>query len=91
MLVGAAAAGGLGWLQWLILKRVVGRPSDWVTTSVVGAAVSTPLGTGLAVDTLARAGLPATATWPVGLALLGVQLILGMALVAVVVWQAGKP
>ena len=36
-LVAVTAAGGLAWLQWLVLKRVVGRPNEWVTTSVVGS------------------------------------------------------
>lgn len=90
VLVGLAAAGGLGWLQWLILKRVLGRPNQWVTTSVVGAAVSTPLTTGLLLDTLARAGLPPHATLPVGLGLLGAQLVLGTLGVAGVAWTLGR-
>jgi hypothetical protein len=90
VLMGLAAAGGLGWLQWLMLKRVLGRPNRWVTTSVVGAAVSTPLSTGLVLDTLARAGLPPDAALPVGLGLLGAQLVLGTLGVAGVAWTLGR-
>jgi hypothetical protein len=83
-------AAGLGGLQWLALKRLVGRPNQWVTASVVGAAVNAPLSTGMLLDTLARAGLPAQAMLPVGLALLGMQLVLGTLGVSAVVGLMGK-
>jgi hypothetical protein len=89
-LVAVTAAGGLAWLQWLVLKRVVGRPNEWVTTSVVGAAVNAPLSTGLLLDLLLRAGLPAASAVPAGLALLGLQLLLGSVGVGMVVWTLGK-
>lgn len=86
VLLGVGAAGGLGWLQWLILKRLVGRPNQWVATSVVGAAVSTPLGTGMVLDSLLKSGLPPAAAVPVGLGLLLAQVVLGAVLVAAVAW-----
>jgi hypothetical protein len=86
LMVGLAASGGLGWLQWLILKRLVRQPNSWMATSVIGAAVSTPLSTTMLLETLVRAGLPAAATLPVGLGLLAGQLALGTLMVAVVAW-----
>ena len=85
LVLGLAASGGLGWLQWLILKRLV-RPNSWMAASVIGAAVSTPLSTTMLLEMLVRAGLPAAATLPVGLGLLAGQLVLGTVMVAVVTW-----
>lgn len=89
-LVAGLAAGGLAWLQWLVLKRVVGRPNEWVATSVVGAAINAPLSTSLLLDLLLRAGLPAASAVPAGLALLAIQLLLGSLGVMLVVWTLGK-
>jgi hypothetical protein len=91
VLLGLVLGGGLGWAQWMILKRLLRRPGEWAATSVVGAAVSAPLGTGLALDSLVRAGLPPAAVWPVGLSILLAQLVLGTVWVGVVaVWGAGR-
>jgi hypothetical protein len=77
-------AAGLGALQWMAVRRLVGRPNRWVAASVVGAAVNAPLSTGLLLDTLVRAGLPTQSMLPVGLGLLGMQLLLGTAGVSAV-------
>ena len=89
-LVGLAAAGGLAWLQWRVVRRLVGRPNEWVATSVLGAAVNAPLSASLLLDVLLRAGLPAQAALPAGLLLLGAQLALGTVGVAAVAWVLGR-
>ena len=86
MVFGVVAGGGLGWLQWQILKRLLGRPNSWMAGSVIGAAVSTPLTAGLLLEALVRAGLPAAAMLPVGLALVAGQLALGTVMVVAVAW-----
>jgi hypothetical protein len=90
LLAGLLAAAGMGWLQWRVLKRLAGRPNDWVAASVIGASVSTPLTTGLLLNTLVRVGLPASAVMPVGLGLLAGLLVAGAACVGVVAWLATR-
>jgi hypothetical protein len=90
VLLGLAAGGGLGWLQWRILRRLAGRPNDWVAASVVGAAVSTPLTAGLLLDTLVQVGLPPAATLPVGLGLLLALVVTGTVWVGLVAWVTAK-
>jgi hypothetical protein len=91
VLAGLLAAGAMGWLQWRVLKRLAGRPSDWAAASVVAAAVSAPLMTGMLLNTLAQAGLPPGAALPVGLGLLVGLVLLGAAWVGVVAWlTAGR-
>jgi hypothetical protein len=90
VVVGLAAAGGLGWLQWRILKRLVGKPSDWAAASVIAAAVATPLTTAVLLDTLRQAGMSDAATLPVGLGLLAALVIGGAVWVGVVAWATAK-
>ena len=90
VLLGLVLGGGLAWLQWWLLKRLVRRPTDWAAASVIGAGVSMPLTTGVALDSLARAGLPPVAVATVGVWLLLAQAVLGAGWVALVAWWAGK-
>ncbi len=90
VLLGLWAGCSLGWLQWRLLKRLLGRPNEWVAAGVVGAAVSTPLSTAMLLDALLQAGLPTAAILPVGLGLLVAQMVLGAGLVGVVAWGMGK-
>jgi hypothetical protein len=90
VLVGLLAAGGMGWLQWRVLKRLARRPSDWAAASVIGAAVSTPLTTGLLLHTLVQLGLPPGAALPVGLGLILGLLLMGAAWVGVVAWLTAR-
>ncbi len=90
VLLGLWAGCSLGWLQWRLLKRLLGRPNEWVAAGVVGAAVSTPLSTAMLLDALLQAGLPTAAILPAGVGLLIVQVVLGAGLVAAVAWAMGK-
>jgi hypothetical protein len=90
MVIGVAASGTLGWLQWQIVKRLLRRPNEWVGVSVISAAVSVPLVTDMLLETLVRAGLPAGAILPVGAGLLAAQLVLSTLLVGLVAWAMAK-
>jgi hypothetical protein len=88
--LGLVASAGLCWLQWRILKRLVGRPNEWVAANVIGAAVGTPLTVRLLLNELTQAGLPSAAVLPLGLGLLLALLLGGALWVAAVAW-ATKP